>query len=387
MNMIPWKQLAEKNIEGIAAFALRLANHNGKINKQYIYKVVKIKNGIKLIHPKKIRGEYVNGGIRIPGEITNSFCTLYEVGYFANAMFLNAVVSALPISEYKKKRGKQKLLDRIKRDILSLSDMKIEKSFRSPKIPITSWLTDDVETYRFRKEMLYGVGNAVERKIIGEIKKEDLGKERSDEFRNVLWIEKDREITNIAIKHAKNMCQAKMIQYYLNLEEFFKLLGLDLEKVPFYFFCSPYHEVLGLGPKHEFIELLIEMHSPENVKMFSKITGQDNPVFIKIPCPKCGENNKKIISGRLKGDKRTVRLVCTTGETQFRNEHGLGTKIVRGCGHVWEFRIPGSKEELYRILKKGFSLNIALGNFLQCFRDTAISPVVHVIGDLNLYYN
>jgi len=385
---IDWKKLAEKNIYCITAFVLRLIKHNGKINSQYIYEIKIDDKCISLKHPEKIKGEYLNGGIKIPGEITNSFCTLYEIGYFANALLLNGVVSALPIKDYKEVKNEASLIKRIKKDILSLSEEEIINSVKSPKIPIISWLTDDVETYRFRKENLWGVKKEVSKKIIGEITKEDMGKEKSEEFYKQLWTDKDKEITDTAIKYAEDMCKAKMIQYYLALGEYLKLLDIQIENIPFYFFCSPYHELLVLGQDHEFLEFLIAMHNKESLKIFSKIVGQQNPILIKIPCPKCGESSKKVINGRIKGDdKRIVRLVCSEAEKTFNNEHGLNTKIVKGCGQVWEFRIPDDPKELFKLMReKGFSLHVTLTNLLQIFRTTAISPVAHVICDLNIYY-
>jgi len=384
---INWKGIVKKNVEGITAFTLRMLDHDGVINSKFVYEVVKEKKGIVLQRPKKIRGKYINGGIRIPGEITNSFCTLYEIGYFANAIVLSGVVSFLPIEEYKKYKRKGCLIKKIKKDILTLSNKEIKQAIQKPQIPIISWLTDDVETYRFNKEMLWGVKDS--KKIIGKITKKELGKDDSKRFYNDLWIDKDKVATDIAIKNAANMSQAKMIQYYLALEEFFKKLDIDLSSVPLYFFSCPYHELMELGPNHEFLEFLIEMHSPENLKMFSKVTGQDNPVLIKIPCPKCGQSSKKVLNGRIKGkDKRTVRLICSKSEKSFTNEHGLDTKKVCGCGHTWEFRIPETPQELYKFFKeKSFSLHIALTNLLQVFRRTAISPVAHVICDLNIYYD
>lgn len=386
---IPWLQFAEKNIEGITAFALRLLDHEGRINEQYIYQIVRRGENITLEHPERIRGQYLNGGIRIPGEITNSFCTLYEVGYFINALFLSGVVSALPLEDYKETDNRSSLAARIKKDICSLTDTNIEKLLRSPRIPIISWLTDDVEPYRFRKEMLWGVNQEASKKIIGKINKNDLGQEQTDEFYRLLWVDKDRKLADKAIKYAKNMSEAKMIQYYLALEDFLRLLNIELSQIPFYFFSSPYHEMLELGPEHEFLEFLIEIHSREALKRFSKITGLQYPVFIKIPCPQCGESSKKIISGRIKGEnKRTVRLICSKREKTFRNEHGVGTRKIEGCGHAWEFQIPDKPEELFKFLEdKGFSLQIALANLLQVFKNTAISPVAHVICDLNIYYD
>jgi hypothetical protein len=237
--------------------------------------------------------------------------------------------------------------------------------------------------------MLWGVNKEVSKKVIGEIAKKDLGKEQSEEFHNILWVDKDKEITDKAIKYSKNMCEAKMIQYYLAIEEFLKLMGIELNKVPFYFFCSPCHELMELGPNHEFLDFLIEMHSPESLKVFSQITSQENPVLIKIPCPNCGESSKKVLNGRIKGkDRKTIRLVCSKEEKTFNNEHGIGTKVITGCGHVWEFEIPKTSKELYNLLKeKSFSLHVALTNSLQVFKTTAISPVAHVICDLNIYYD
>ncbi|MEK9153861.1 MAG: hypothetical protein AAB798_00150 [Patescibacteria group bacterium] len=386
---IDWKSVAEKNAEGIAQFIIRLLTHDGKINREQLFEVKKSGEKAVLQQPTSIRGEYLNGGIRIPGEITNSFCTLYEVGYFVNALFLNGVVSALPISEYRVTDNDDSLIERIKKDIHSLKNEAIEKGMRQPKIPIISWLTDDVETYRFRKEMLWGVKPEVSKKIIGQITKADMRQERSDELKDVLWTEEDRTITDAAIAASSNMCEAKMVQYYLALEKFFAMVGIELGNVPFYFFSSPYHELLDLGPDHEFLKLLIEMHSNKNVKIFSQLTKQDWPLFIKLPCTRCGESSKKVISGRLKGkDKKTVRLICSTGERQFKNEHGLNTKVVKGCGNVWEYEVPGSTRELYEMFKeKGFSLHVALTNLLQIFKNTAISPVAHVICDLNIYYD
>lgn len=386
---IDFTNLAKKHTESLTAFTIKLLHHPGQMNKEYLFKVVKNSEEISLVQPEKIEGEYINGGIRIPGEITNSFCTLYEIGYFANALFVNAVVSALPIKEYRLINEQKALKERIGNDIAALSQEQIEDCFRHPKIPITSWLTDDVETYRFRKEMLYGVNKEVSKNIIGQINREDMGQEVSDEFKDILWIDHDKEITDKAIKHSRNMCEAKMIQYYLALEEFFALLEVDISTMPIYFFSSPYHEVLDLGPDHPFLDFLLEMHTPESLKMFSTITRQDWPIFIKVECPNCGQSSKKILQGRIKSeDKRTVRLVCATGEKRFGNEHGLGAKIVQGCGHVWEFHIPDNKHELYDFLKQhGFSLHIAFTNLLQIFRNTAISPIAHIIGDLNIYYD
>lgn len=386
---IPFKQLATKHADSLAAFVAKMVDHPGVINSQYVYQVIEKDNQISLAHPERINGEYINGGIRIPGEITNSFCTLYEIGYFANALFLNAVVSALPVEKYKSLSDLNQRKEKIKEGIQALSDDQIEHSFHHPKIPMTSWLTDDVETYRFRKEVLWGVKKEMSKKIIGQITKEDMGQDISDEFYNILWIDRDREITNTAIKLSSNMCEAKMIQYHIALKEFFAMVGVDTTSMPFYFFSSPHHEVLDLGADHPFLDFLIEMHTPESLKAFSKITKQQNPVLIKMPCPNCGQSSKKVLQGRVKGkDKRTVHLVCATGEKSFKNEHGLGTAIVKGCGHVWEFQIPNTKHELYEFFKRnGVDLHITLTNSLQLFRNTAISPVAHLIGDLNIYYD
>lgn len=381
-----WRDIARRHAPAIAEFVCRLVLHRGQIDPRLVYRVHRSAGGIRLEHPTSISGDFTNGGIRIPGEETNSFCTLYEVGYFVNALFLSAVTSALPIEDYRGHAQEQGLALRVVSDIFDLSSDRIDYFFKNPRVPIVSWLTDDVEPYRFRKEMLWGLAPESHKKILARICKGEMGRAPTDELRDILWNAEDEEIAASAMLVADDLCRAKMVQYYLALEAFLVRLGVNLDRVPFYFFSSPKNEIADLGPDHPFLELLVALHSPWNLNAFSRITRQEYPVLIKLPCPACGESSKKILQGRVKGrNKRTVRLVCSPQPKIFRNEHDLNTWQRAGCGHSWEYSIPDSGPELYHLLAgSGASLHIALANLLQVFTNTAQSPVAHVLCDLNL---
>lgn len=386
---IPWDQIAVRNIDGISAFVANFVTHPGTMNPQHLYRVARTQHGYLIEHPAVVPPDHMRRTIRIPGEITNSFCTLYEVGYFINALFLGGVVDALPLDNYTDATSQDQLIAHVRRDILALGAHEIESHIRTPSIPIVSWLTDDVEPCRFRKEMLWGISANAAKSIIGRITSSDMACSRSEEFQGVLWTDADREITDKAIKASRNLPEAKMVQYYIAMERFLPLVGLSIDRIPFYFFSSPYHEMLDLGRDHGFVQFLADIHAETPLRTFSAITRQDSPVFIKTTCPTCGESSKKVLQGRLKGvDRRTVHLKCSIGEKTFRNEHNIGTITRRGCGHTWEYRIPPSGQELYAFLKENpFSIHIALANLLQLYTDTAISPVAHVIGDLNMRKN
>jgi len=386
---IRWDTIAARNIDGISAFVGNLVNHPGTMNPQHLYRVTKTQCGYSIEHPAPIAPGLVRRSIRIPGEITNSFCTLYEVGYFVNALFLSGVASALPQDTYAGEESQDQLISRIQRDILALGTHEIETHMRTPRIPIVSWLTDDVEPYRFRKEMLWGISEEASKSIIGTIVSSDMDCNRSNELHGLLWSDTDRDIADTAIKSTRNLSEAKMVQYYLAVEKFLALVGIAIDRIPFFFFSSPYHEILDLGCDHAFVQFLADIHSSPSLRTFSSITRQASPVLIKTSCPACGETSKKVLQGRIKGgDRRTVHLKCSTGEKTFRNEHNMGTIERRGCGHAWEFRIPPTGRELYTFLQQTpFSIHIALANLLQLYTDAAISPVAHVICDLNLRMN
>jgi len=361
-----------KNRDTVSSFIDITARHNGKLNPSNLFKVMN-ENGELSVETGKDTSRDIRSVI-IGIEPCNSFSPLYELDYFLMGLFLSTVATALPLAEYPRIDDEKARKEKIYRDLSQITETDIELAIRSPKIAMVAILTDDIEPYRYRKDHLWGIDGPAMKKRSIDVCRHDLYHVDRIPLEG-LWTEDDALHAYEAIQNSRNLCEAKMIQTYLSIGKFLSALGIDIGVIPLFFSVTPNSDIRNLGVRNPFLDILLELHSPEQYFLLRKLLRWNYPRLIGVSCPECGESSKKVINGQIRGDtKRSVRLTCSEKHKDFRNELGVDTLTRRGCGHHWDLQIPPNPKELYELLKEGFGLYFPVNSLFWVINGLSFAP-------------
>lgn len=380
------KQIARANADGISHFINRLIFHNGTINEQNLYQV-RTKSGVPYFTEAKQGLKPTNYSIMIGGEICNSFCPLYEVAYFLQALVLAGVATVFiesgELLSFHAISDNVIRLQEIRKRIEMIDGESLLLGMQCPKVCIISSLDTDIEPYRYMKHQLWRLSPNVFKKRVGEITADDFAQiERDTTLYKIYWIDADEDIAELALARAKTLPQAKAIQYYLTLDRILAPLSIGLNHVPFYFNFVPKEEIQKLGPNSEFLQALIELHEPRNIKLYGQIVQRRQPWIVGFSCPACGESSKKILSLRIKENGNTVRIVCSPRQKQFLNEAGV-VHTRGGCGANFDLTIPKTPRELYTfIVSTSSTINFAARELLGVILSTTYQPIAWPVTDI-----
>lgn len=383
------KQIAHANADGISHFINRLIFHNGTINEKHLYQV-RTRSGVPHFTEAEQGLKPTNYSIMIGGEICNSFCPLYEVAYFLQALALAGVATVLiesgELLSFHAISDNAIRIEEIKKRVAMIDGDLLLLGMQCPKICIISSLDTDIEAYRYMKHQLWRLSPNVSKKRVGEITSDDFAQTRRDtELYKTYWIDADEDIAELALTRAETLPQAKAIQYYLALESILAPLSIDLNRVPFYFNFVPKEEIQKLGPDSEFLQAILELHEPRNIKLYGQIVQRRQPWIVGSSCPACGESSKKILSLRIKNNGNTVRIVCSPRQKQFLNEAGV-VHTRGGCGANFDLAIPKTPRELYTfIVSTSSTINFAARELLGVIRTTSYQPIAWAVTDIGIH--
>ncbi|MBS3067911.1 hypothetical protein J4450_04365 [Candidatus Micrarchaeota archaeon] len=372
-----------RNKDALTVFIDQLLGHNGRINPNQLFKVEEYKNRFRIAKSHNITPD--TRSILIGIEICNSYSPLYELDYFLMSLFLSTVASALPLDSYSK-LNYIKRKEKIMNDLLSIKKDDISDALENPEIAIIGMMTDDIEPYRYSKHQLWGLQEFKKRCI--DIKKPDYYWQEGNAkiFKNLLWMPEDIEHANFAVENSSFLYEAKMLQSYLSIKKFLEFLSIDISKVPFFFSLTPNYDIRENGAKNSFLDLLLELHSQKQLKVFKKIIQKAYPPIIKTACPACGETSKKIITGHIRGkNRRRLELHCLDSQISFKTELAVGGLARKGCGNKWSFELPFSKYDLYDELKNGVSLYFPVNSLMWLINDISFAPAALVFTDAGFY--
>lgn len=384
------ERLVRAHTDGISHFINRLVFHNGTINEDHLYQV-HTKYGIPYFTKAEQGRKPTNYSIMIGGEICNSFCPLYEVAYFLQALVLAGVATVCiengELVTFAAISDDETRLQTIKKRITTMDGESILLGMQRPKVCIISSLDTDIEPYRYMKHQLWRLSPNVFKKRVGEITAGDFTQTKRDTaLYKIYWIDEDEDIAELALAHAETLPQAKTIQYYLTLERLLAHLSISLNNIPFYFNFVPKEEIQKLGPDNKFLQALLELHEPKNTKLYSHIVQRQQPWIVGFSCPTCGESSKKILSLRIKASGNVVRIICSSQKKQFLNESGV-SYTRRGCGASFDFPIPKTAHELYTFLVSTSStINFAARELLGIIRTTTYQPIAWAVTDIAIRY-
>lgn len=373
-----------RNKDTLTIFIEQLLGHNGRLNPNRLFMVERYKDKFKIAKPYTIKRD--TRSILIGVEICNSYSPLYELDYFLMSLFLSTVASTLPLDSYSKTFDQKERRLKIENDLTSLKIVDVKNSLDSPKIAIVGMMTDDIEPYRYSKHHLWGLQQFKKRCI--DTKKPDYywNEENAKTFQNLFWMPEDVKNAKFAVENSSFLYEAKMLQSYLSIKKFLNLLDIDISKIPFFFSLTPNYDIRQNGLKNNFLDLLLELHSPKQLKIFKKIIQKAYPPIIKTSCPACGETSKKIITGHIRGEnRRRLDLHCVDREIAFKTELAVGGLARKGCGNKWSFELPSSKDALYAELKNGISLYFPVNSLIWLINDISFAPAALVFTDAGFY--
>ena len=369
-----------RNKDSLTVFIEQLLTHNGRLNPSQLFMVEEYRNRFRIAKPHSAKRNMKS--ILIGVEICNSYSPLYELDYFLISLFLSTVASSLPLDSYAKIAKTKERRLKIENDLALLRPIDIKNSLRSSEVAIIGMMTDDIEPYRYSKHHLWGLQELKKRCI--EIKKPDYfwQEKNAKIFQNLLWMPTDIEHAKFAVGGSSFLYEAKMLQSYLSIKKFLDFLDIDISKVPFFFSLTPNYDIRESGAKNPFLDLLLELHSPRQLKTFKRIIQKAYPAIIKTACPSCGETSKKVIIGHIRGEnRREVELHCLDREIPFKTELAVGGLVRKGCGSIWSFELPSSKYDLYNELKNGFSLYFPVNSLIWLINDISFAPSALVFTD------
>ena len=89
-----YKTILQENLDGVSEFVKGMLYHQGNFHIDKL-RVVKINNGVPTIRMGKESDKFNDYAIGTGGEVVNSYCTLYEVGYIFICLFLAGVGTAI----------------------------------------------------------------------------------------------------------------------------------------------------------------------------------------------------------------------------------------------------------------------------------------------------
>jgi hypothetical protein len=245
-----YKSILAENLEGVVKFIARMASHDGVIHVERLH-VVELAGKTPVVRKGKQSDKRSDYALATGGEVVNSFSPLYEVGYFFQCIFLAGVGTAALhkglVNNYKH-LVKKNLLEVIKSDLSSLTEREIFEGMKKPEIAIISNMDTDVVPLRYLKHQLWRIDPSCLTKRVAEITPDQYGKAPSPEINHDYWTETDQHIADVAIKSTRSLLHAKIIQYYLVLQIFFRELDIDITDIPIFFNFVPKEEIIANGP-------------------------------------------------------------------------------------------------------------------------------------------
>ena len=381
----------QSSLNGIVSAIDRLVRHDGSIDYSKLYMVNTNNNNYKISRGINPNHEFSHLSIMIGGEVPNSICTMYEVSYFIQALIISTsatyVFSQYSIFDLNTMKSKNRI-DKIHSCLKNISYRDIEDNIKNPLISIVISLDTDIEPYRYVKHHLWGINKEYYRLRCCEITSDYFNSTGNTfDIHDRYNTKTDQLIAKTALDLARDLAEAKAIQYSIALSKVLNLLGVSLSYIPLYFNKVPKEEIAELPKGHSYISALAELHEPENIKKYSKIVKRKQPWIISLPCPACGESSKKIINSRLKNRGKTIRSICSSKSKYFRNE--IGQSIIRhGCGNIFEFEVPRDPKELHEFLNKNsFTLNFPARDLLGVIKSTVYQPAIWIVTDIGVGFN
>jgi hypothetical protein len=374
------------NIDGVARFVAGMLAHQGRLNvdRLHVVDLDGVRPRVRLGRPEEKRSDYAIG---TGGEVVNSYCTLYELGYMFMCLFLAGVGTAVLNSPtFRRHRDAESPSDlpSIRTDLALLSEDEIVAGMRHPLVGIVASMDTDVVPLRYNKHQLWRLDPRVLGKRVAAIAPGEFGVGPESSPNPDHWTARDRDLAETAMSAATSLGHAKAIQYYLVLQIVFDRLGIDVRDVPLYFNFVPKEEIVSSGPTSSFLEAIVGLHTPENKNRYRQITGIKSPWMITKACPSCGQGDKRILTSKLMGDGVTVRVHCKPNETSFRNERGERVGMC-GCDDRFEFRVPETPQALYEFcVTEDFTLHFAARQLIAILKDTIDTPIGIVLGDMGV---
>lgn len=389
-----WKKLVSDNIEGLTQAIALLGSHQGDINYSLLDRVL-LSNGDNpsIVKGKRPTGKLANLSIMIGGEVANSFTPLYELTYFTQAWFLSSIATVIlnsaSANDLEKWRASTDL-DCLKRCILNLEENEITDALRAPEIAIVSNLDTDIEPYRYAKHHFWGIPESKLHFRCTELTKKgsdfSVGATSNEVLDPEYFTEFDRALAEKSMKYASTLVEAKEINFSMFIKILVNELGFDYNKIPLYFHKVPKEELVASGPDTFYLKALVELHEPENIKIYSKVVKRKQPWLIGLPCPNCGETSKRTINYRLKNYGKTIRAHCKANSSEFIREDGSGFER-SGCGQKYEYHLPENATKLYDfICHNSITINFPARDLLGVLKGTVYQPAVWVVTDVGVHY-
>lgn len=381
-----YKTILKENLQGVSSFIEDLSFHEGFVHIEKLH-IVEMHNGHPSIRKGKKSDKVNEYAIGTGGEVVNSYVTLYELGYFFICLFLAGVATAAIkkgfIETYKKTK-KEALPKRIMSDLLHLTEKDILEGMKKPEIGIIGSLDTDITPLRYNKHQLWRLRQSALGKRVTGIVAQDYGVLPEPPLNKDYWTIQDQEIANLAMQSATTLPMAKIIQYYVVLQIFFRELGIDIQQVKIWFNFVPKEEIAANGPKNSFLKALIGLHTTKERINYRKITGIDNPWIITKACTKCGQGDKRILSSKLMKDGITVHAYCKPHKSTFKNERN-DIVTAKGCGNKFSFTIPTSPRVLYKFLiREDIAIHFAARELLAILKDSIDTPIGLVLTDMGI---
>ncbi|MDP3992870.1 MAG: methyltransferase domain-containing protein [bacterium] len=383
-----YKQLLVENIEGLVRFVHALATHEGVLNTHRLHKVIEQNSKLKVV--LGTREEKLNNfSVGMGGEVVNSFCSLYEAGYFFQALFITAVGSAAIrngwVARYQQGLADPTITEQIRADLMGLSSDAIFQNMCRPVIAIVSSLDTDVNPIRYNKHQLWRLPNEAFKMRVDTVTEDVYGQIPIDQTESsTYWVQEDREIAEKAMSSGEKLTYVKALQFYQVFKVICEKLKIDISQLPLYFNFVPRQEIIENGPDNSYLEALISLHSQEGKEEYRKRTGINKPWFIGVSCPNCGMGSKRVISSSLMGDNQTVKCYCREHSAIYRDESGHAIELV-GCGHKWQFKVPLTKRGLWEFIRdNNITLHFAARWLICILKDTVDTPVGYVMGDIGV---
>ncbi len=381
-----YKQLLIKNLDGCIVFIKALIHHQGVLNVHRLHKIVN-NNDILSVALAETDEKFNDFSIGIGGEVSNSFCTVYEVAYLFQALFLSAI-GTLAISkgnvERYRKLNPASLDSIIKADLLKFGNNEIFRCLRNPKIAIVSSLDTDIEPVRYNKHQLWNLNRHSLYRRVDSINVTARKKKPENISSGVYWTKADFTIAQKSTTGGSSLIHAKAKQMYLVYSIACEKLGIDLHNIPLYFNFVPRQEIIDNGPDNSYLKLLVALHCKEFVKEFKNRTGINHPWFIAHSCPNCGVGSKRIISAHLLSNAKTVRCICKKQSSRFRDEQG-NTIELAGCGHRWDITIPEDPVKIWKLIRdQDITIHFSIRWLICLLKDTVDTPIGYVLTDIGI---
>jgi hypothetical protein len=381
-----FKKLVQQNLFGLNAFMQKLILFDGNFRAEFLYTIIDDNQRCVFVQGKERQkmGQY---SIGMGAEICNSFCTLYELGSFFQALFLAGIGTTLM-----RQHSLEWLRTHLRLDsprafddlLLSLSEDDILEGMRNPLISIVICLDTDVDAVRYNKHQLWRLNPEAFHKRVTNISHADLNITPLDRsLENIYWSEKDLQIADKAIHENLSLPKTKCFQLYYVFEDICRYFKIDMKSLPVFFSLIPKEEIIDIGESYSFLNVLLDFQSFEMRKKYRELTNIDNPWIITAACKNCGQSSKTVLSSKLTAED-TIRVSCRDKEYLFKNEAGYSISL-KGCGYVTTYPVCKTPGEMYKFIKnEDISIHFGARELIYLLKDSAFNPICFVQGDLGI---